>query len=104
MWVFDTEKGTWQKPLRIADSWGDAGEEFDIQSWIFDINGDGAPDILRKMLRAYRDPADSGSKVTIVERKYHAFIWDEGCFKDESLKYLPKINLKVYRLVNKEIQ
>jgi hypothetical protein len=104
LWVFDTVTNKWQKPLRVADSWGDAGEEFDIQSWIGDINNDGKRDIVRRTLRTYQDPADPASKVKIVERKTSAFIWDKDHFRDDSRRYLPKLDLKRYRLVNKSVQ
>jgi hypothetical protein len=96
LWVFDTLEGKWQKPLRIADSWGDAGELFDIQSWIGDIDNDGMPDIVCRTLRTYWD--------TIIERKNSVFIWKKDQFRDESRKYLSKIDLARYRFVNRDIQ
>jgi hypothetical protein len=104
LWVFDAVGGKWQKPLRIADSWGDAGEVFDIQSWIGDINHDGRPDIVRKTLRTYQDPGEPDSKAIIVERKSSIFIWDKDRFKDDSRRYRRRVDLKRYKLVNKDIQ
>jgi hypothetical protein len=104
LWLYDKTRGRWQKPIRIADSWGDAGEEFEIQSWIGDINNDDRPDVLRRTLRTYRDPADPDAKVRILERKNVVFVWEKGHFKNDSRRYLPKIDMRRHRFINKDIQ
>ncbi len=61
LWVLDREHGRWLPPLELADDWGDAGEWFHSEAWLFDVDGDG-----------YRDA---------VKRAKHGF-WEQ-CFFDK---------------------
>ncbi len=100
LWVFDTEQNKWQKPLRIADWWGDAGYSVDVQAWIEDLNKDGWLDIVRRTLEADID-LENPKHAPSVKIKDTVFIWEKKHFEDATQEYLPRINLKKYK-VNEE--
>ncbi len=96
LWVFDTGRGTWQQPLRLADWWSDGGYEMNIQAWVEDLNKDGWLDIVRRSLETDMD-LDDPKEGTIVKRKTDVFIWDKDRFRDATQEYLPGLSLKKYR-------
>jgi hypothetical protein len=96
IWVFDTETSKWQKPMKIAESWGDAGYSIRIQAWIDDVNKDGHYDIVVRTLETDIDLEDPKTPTT-SKRNDAIFIWDKDHFKDVSREYLPKIKLKKYQ-------
>lgn len=65
LWIFNINDGTWQKPLEIADGWGDDGYSIDIQTWIEDIDMDGYLDIVRRTLETDTDWKDPKFAKTI---------------------------------------
>ena len=96
LWVFDTTKDTWQKPLRIADAYGDAGYSIVVQAWIEDLDNDGYLDIVRRTIETNTDLESTNSPTT--EGKTEAvFLWKQDQFKDFTKEYLPMINLNKYR-------
>ena len=48
LWTYDQKAGTWLKPVAVAESWGDADDWYELQSWLVDINGDGYHDIIKR--------------------------------------------------------
>ncbi len=96
IWVFDTERSTWwQKPFRIAESWGDAGYSIDVQSWIEHVNKDSWLDIIVRTLERDIDLEIPEAPETI-KKKDAIFIWDKDHFRDASPEYLPKMKLDQY--------
>lgn len=100
IWTFDTKENAWQKPLRIADWWGDAGYETNTQSWIEDLNKDGFFDIIRKTIETCTDLEEPGSPQK-KERHDDVFLWDKERWKNVSSEYLPKIGINKYRLYDR---
>jgi len=100
IWIFDTDKNTWAKPMKIAEWWGDAGYSIDIQAWIEDVNKDGWLDIVRRTLEENIDLEDPKLPTT-TKIQNNVFVWDKDHFKDMSAQYSPKLKLKKYRF-NKE--
>jgi len=96
IWVFDTETNKWQKPIKIAESWGDAGYSIRIQAWIDDVNKDGRYDIFVRTLETNIDLEDPKTPTT-SKRNDAIFIWDKDRFKDGSREYLQKIRFKKYQ-------
>jgi len=105
IWIFDTSENKWQKPMKIAEWWGDAGYSIDVQAWIEDLNKDGWFDIVVRTLETdinWEDPQTPTP--TNIKKKDTIFIWNKNHFEDASREYLPKIKLDRYRFKKYEYQ
>jgi len=96
IWIFDTEQNTWQKPMKIAERWGDAGYSIDVQAWIEDVNKDGWFDIVRRTLEKNIDLEDPRLPTT-TRTQNNVFVWDKDHFEDVSREYSPQLKFKNYR-------
>lgn len=96
IWIFDTEQNTWQRPMKIAERWGDAGYLIDVQAWIEDVNNDGWFDIVRRTLEKNIDLEDPRLPTT-TSTQNNVFVWDKDHFKDVSREYSPQLKFKNYR-------
>ncbi len=96
MWVYDKEKKQWLSPFKIAEEWGDAGEEIDVQGWIEDFNNDGSLDIVRRTLETDMHLYDSKPRTT---QKYtnEVFVWERDHFINASKEYSKKLKFGKYR-------
>lgn len=95
LWVFDRKHGTWQKPIRLAEWWGDAGHSTDTQTWIEDLNRDNRPDIIVRTVEKDIDLENQNSSAA-VSKKDSIFIWENGQFREKTRKYRPRIDLSKY--------
>lgn len=93
MWVFDTESSKWQEPIKLAESWGDAGYSISLQAWIENVNKDSLHDIVVKTLETDID-LDAPHP---IKRKDTIYVWDKDHFKDGSSEYLRKMKLEKYQ-------
>ena len=100
IWVFDTEKNKWLKPLRIAEWWGDAGYEIDTQAWIRDVNKDGLYDIVRRTIETDTDLEDPKSPQT-KKRHDDVLLWDKGRWRKASPESLTKIGGSKYKFYDR---
>jgi hypothetical protein len=98
LWIFDKENNIWQKPFKIAESWGDAGYSIEVEAWIEDINNDGWLDVVLRTIEistaADWVPPDFEETTKTLDR---ILIWEKNHLEDLSIKYLPKIDLNKYQ-------
>ncbi len=97
LWVFDTKKEKWLKPLPLAEYWGDAGYEIDAQTWIEDLNKSGFLDLVTR-IEEKETNLDDPNYPEEMKRTEHIYIWEKDRFKEETEKYIPKLDLKKYEL------
>ena len=97
LWVFDTKNEKWLKPHQLAEFWGDAGYSIDVQTWIDDLNKDGVLALVSRTLETDVN-LDDPNNPEEIKRTEHVYIWEKDRFKDETKKYLPKLDLEKYKL------
>ena len=100
LWIFDRKRGTWQKPIRMAERWGDAGYSKDTQAWIEDLSRDGRPDIIVRTVEKDVD-LENPKASAVIKTKNTVFIWEKGRFIEKTRKYWPRIDLSKYTLNEK---
>lgn len=53
LWVYDRRRMQFEPPLRLAESWGDAGAEYDLNAWLVDLDRDGRLDAVLRQRTSY---------------------------------------------------
>jgi hypothetical protein len=55
LWVYDRDRRAWERPVHLADAFGDGAWEFSEDGWIVDVDGDGYRDVVRRRRDAWVD-------------------------------------------------
>ena len=89
LWIFDTNKNRWHKPLTVAESWGDAGYSVDVRSWIVLINKNNTFYIIR---RTFWEDMGLQSQIpnTTNGIKDELFVWEKDQLRKKNTNFLSK--------------
>jgi hypothetical protein len=63
LWPYSSQLNRFTAPVCVAEAWGDAGDAFDLRSWLVDLDRDGIRELIQLRFTSYLDiEADSGTK------------------------------------------
>lgn len=70
LWVYDSTRASWLKPMELSEDWGDAGDYYYSHSLLTDVNRDGYKDIVKRgkngVLQMGDEPARVMFDVTVL--------------------------------------
>jgi hypothetical protein len=71
LWTYDTATCSWSRGPMTSDRGGDGGEQFRLDAWLVDLDGDGQKDLVQRT-KNWGEKDDGKSFVT---DKLHAYYW-----------------------------
>jgi hypothetical protein len=92
IWTFDREQNVWQKPMKIAESWGDGEDTIDVHAWIEDLDHDGDLDIVERRRESFPGPEGDVNE-WIIKMKLRIFLWEKDHFEDVTRNAFDKLHL-----------
>jgi hypothetical protein len=78
--LLEVDPQTGFKTVTVAESWGDAGEEFSMRSWLLDVDQDGDKDIIRRTCQTYQEPGVDSAALSVTQDVLELIRWESNGF------------------------
>jgi hypothetical protein len=80
LWVLDESGRHFLSPLEVAERWGDAGDSFQLKSWLVDVNRDHHADMVSRLCHTYQEAGVDTAPIHKVADILQVRIWSETGF------------------------